>query len=115
MAQAGSSSSLKPPGAGSTLKVTGQRLSRSALEISQAPTMSLAASVTGGVPARGRGRPPARAPAAQRSRGITNAELTDMRKRLARRQWRRHGDGCPRRLTPIYAAASAATASPAPA
>src|SRR5262249_45564203 len=46
--QASSSSSLKPPAAGSSLKVTGQVLSRAALEISQAPTMSLAASLGAG-------------------------------------------------------------------
>jgi hypothetical protein len=43
--QASSSSSLKPPAPGSSLKVAGQVLSRAALEISQAPTISLAASL----------------------------------------------------------------------
>src|SRR5262249_56659058 len=37
--------SLKPPVAGSSLKVTGQVLSRAAFEISHAPTISLAASL----------------------------------------------------------------------
>src|SRR5216684_1635797 len=44
-AQAWSSSSLKPPAAGSSLNASGQVLSRAALEISQAPTMPLAASL----------------------------------------------------------------------
>src|SRR5512132_1407782 len=43
--QTSSRSSLKPPAPGSSLKVTGQVLSRAALEISQAPTISLAASL----------------------------------------------------------------------
>src|SRR5262245_16196719 len=43
--QPSSRSSLKPPVAGSSLKVTGQVLSRAAFEISHAPTISLAASL----------------------------------------------------------------------
>src|SRR5262249_4047370 len=46
--QTSSRSSLKPPAAGSRLKVTGQVLSRAALEISQAPAISFAASLGAG-------------------------------------------------------------------
>src|SRR5215472_8415197 len=51
-AQSLSSSSLKPPATGSIWNVTGQVLSRAALEISQAPTMPLAASLGAGACAR---------------------------------------------------------------
>src|SRR5215472_13545595 len=61
--QASSSSSLKPPAPGSSLKVSGQVLSRAALEISQAPTMSLAASLGAGACAP--------APAAESASAIT--------------------------------------------
>src|SRR5262249_24725045 len=61
--QASSSSSLKPPAAGSSLKVAGQVLSRAALEISQAPTISLAASLGAAVCAR--------APTAESASAIT--------------------------------------------
>src|SRR5262249_20249872 len=61
--QASSSSSLKPPGAGSSLKLSGQVLSRAALEISQAPTISLAASLGAAVCAP--------APAAESASAIT--------------------------------------------
>src|SRR5262249_10091417 len=77
IAQAGSSSSLKPPGAGSMLKVTGQRLSRSEFEISQAPpTRSLAASGIWGVPC-------ARASLAAIASADSAAKKGDMRAGLA--------------------------------
>src|SRR5258707_9698443 len=62
--QASSRSSLKPPAAGSSLKVTGQVLSRAALEISHAPTISLAASLGACAPA----------PAAENASAITARE-----------------------------------------
>src|SRR5207244_13107080 len=64
--QPSSRSSLKPPAAGSSLKVTGHVLSRAALEISHAPTISLAASLGAGACAA--------APAAQTASAITGRE-----------------------------------------
>src|SRR5436190_1292745 len=74
------------------LKVTGQRLSRSELEISQAPaTRSLAASGTCGAPcARASLAAIASADSAAKM-GDTRAGLADMPQRLPRPQWRRHG------------------------
>src|ERR1700730_3971473 len=78
--QASSSSSLKPPAPGSSLKVTGQVLSRAALEISQAPTISLAASLGAAVCAP--------APAADSASAITARQArAGMGETRTRWQW----------------------------
>src|SRR5262249_46456774 len=84
--QASSSSSLKPPGAGSSLKVSGQVLSRAALEISQAPTISLAASLGAAVCAPAPAVDSASAITARHARaGMGNPDAMAVARTLSRR------------------------------